>query len=321
MIKLSPLQKKVLGVISMDCRIEVEEVARQVSARPHQVRYVIDRLQDLLSLSPYCLTNPFRRGLVPYSALFSIDNSELSHRTEMIEYLGSRPEVFWLHELYGYYQFIMTIWVPDSQHLHAFLHDFDSRFGSLIVSRSLREVSRNVLFTPAVAQMPSKQRISRGYLAERSVNTLDSIDRDILEALHRSPLASSREIARSLGQPASTIGFRTNRLIKEGVIISCIYDYDARLAGTESYLALVKLNGLGGGLSDGFFEFARQHPRINRIARLLGDWDLEIDLELDEPHELNHIIHQIFKHGNGSVKDVLCHSWGKELRTFAHKRP
>jgi DNA-binding Lrp family transcriptional regulator len=237
----------------------------------------------------------------------------------MLEYLSSCSEIFWLHELYGYYQFIMSIWVTDSQHLDLFLREFDARFGSLVVSKTLAEVSRNIIFTPSVTQTAPKHRLCQGYKAERSAIPLDLMDRQILDLLRRAPLSSFREIARALGQPASTVGFRVNRMIQEGVIITFLYDHDSRLAGTESYLALVKLRGLGGGLSDSFYEFARHHPRINRIARLLGDWDLEIDIDLDEPHQLNQIIHQIFKHGNGAVKDVLCHSWGNELRTFGQK--
>ena len=310
MIKLSPVQKQILAIISMNCRVQAEEVARQISARPHQVRHTIERLKDLLNLSPYCFTNPFRRGLVPYHIFFSINSADLSRRTKMLEHLRSRPEVVWLHELYGYYQFFMYLRVRDSQQLNSFFHDFDTRFGSLVVSKSLSEVSRNSFFVPWLAHDGNTPRPCLEYRAERPSLPLNSIDNKILESLRRAPQASFRDIARTVGQPASTICYRINRLLKLGVIITFPYDYDTRLIGGESFLVLVKLNGLGGALSDSFFDFARQHPRINRIARLFGEWDLEIEIDLDNPHNLSQVIHQIYKHGSGSVQNVLSHSWG-----------
>ena len=83
MIKLTPLQKRVLGVISSNCRASVSDVAGIVSARSHQVRYIMDRLSADLNLSPYCFSNPFRSGLVPYQMYFSMDSGSLSRRTKI----------------------------------------------------------------------------------------------------------------------------------------------------------------------------------------------------------------------------------------------
>jgi hypothetical protein len=47
---------------------------------------------------------------------------------------------------------------------------------------------------------------------------------------------------------------------------------------------------------------------------MIGEWDLEMELELDNSHELNEVIQQLYKHGAGCVRQVLAHTWGMEHR-------
>jgi len=314
-VKLSPFQAKVLAQIVGDARISPQQVAKNLGKRSHSVRYAIQHLRSCLDLKPYCFTDPFKIGLFPYRALFSIDSGDQARCKAMTDYLRKRPEVSWFRELYGHFQFLLAIRVRSTQHLDSFLRDFDSLFGDMIVSRTLAQMSRTSCFTPWLAYTGRGTRSCVEYRHDSSQTSLDELDLRILGVLFDEPLASMDAISRALSTPSSTITYRVEKLVKAGVILGFMYGYDARLANAAEYLILVKLYGLGGGLHERFFEFARSHPRINRITRMIGDWDLELEVHLDNAHDINHVIHQLYQHGAGCVKEVLAHTWGVEHQT------
>lgn len=311
-MKLSPLQKQVLAQIAWEARISPEQVAKHLGVRTHTVRYAIRSLRESLDLQPYCFTDPFKLGQLPYRALFSIDSGDLARCQAMIKYLQSRAEVNWFYELYGHFQFLLAIRVTNTQHLDSFLRDFDSKFGNMVVSRSLAEMARTSCYIPWLAYSGRGARKHVEYRHDTSAVPLDEVDLRILERLRVQPLSPIESLARSVKLPSSTTGYRFEKLLKTGVVLGFMYGYDSRLTNTSAYLILLKLHGLGGGLHERFFEFALHQPRISRVTRMVGEWDLEVEVQLDSPHDVPHIIHQLYRHGDGCVKEVLAHTWGVE---------
>jgi len=61
--------------------------------------------------------------------------------------------------------------------------------------------------------------------------------------------------------------------------------------------------GLGGHL-----------PRVIWIARILGQWDLELEVRLDDPNEIGDIVQQIHACGKGAVREIVMHTWGKVIK-------
>ena len=311
-MKLSPFQKQVLAQIAWEARISPDQVAKKIRSKTHSVRYAIQQLRDLLDLQPYCFTDPFKIGLLPYRALFSINSGDKERCRALIKYLKGCSEVSWFYELYGHFQFLLALRVKSTQHLDTFLKDFDSRFGDMIVSRTLAEMTRTTCYIPWVAYSGSGPRKSVEYRYDSSKVAVDEIDVRILNVLREQPLASVQALARAAKLPSSTASYRFDKLCETGVILGFMYGYESRLANTSSYLILVKLNGLGGGLNERFFEFAEYHPRVNRVTRMIGEWDLEVEVQLDNDHDLADVIHQLYRHGKGCVKEVLAHTWGVE---------
>jgi DNA-binding Lrp family transcriptional regulator len=310
-MKISSLQRKVLAQITWEARLTPEEVARRLGIRPHNARYAMRQLAESLRLHPYCFLDPFKQGLIPYRALFSIDSSDLVRCRKLVAFLQTRPEVIWLRGLQGHYQFLMALRVSSTEHLDSFLQEFDSQFGDIIVAKTLAEMSRTCCFIPWLAYSGKGARRCFEYRHGASAIPLEPLDQAILAELKEHPLASISSLARTLGIPASTAAYRFDRLNKLRVIVGFAYSYDHVAAGVQSHVILVKLKGLGGGLHGSFFEFSASHRRISRVTRMVGEWDLEIEVELDNNLELNSVIHQLYKHGKGAIREVLSHGFAE----------
>lgn len=314
MFKLSAVQKRVLAEITWDARASVEDVARRLSVRPHTVRYAIDQLHSALRLNPFCLTDPFRRGQTPYRFFFSINSADQVRRKKMIEYLKSLPEVHWLYELYGQYQFLLSLRTTSMSHLSVVLKDFDAKFGDLVTTRSVSMMPRVTAFVPWLAHSGSGPRMTFEYSDDAAPVELDATDQKIIALVSAKPLASLRELARVCGIPASTLDYRLDKLVKSRVIVGFFYGYESRLTSGASFLVLVKFHGLGGGMYERFVQFGRNDPRVSRLSRFIGEWDMEMEVVLDDLHDIKDMVHSLHKVGGGVVREIVTHSFGEELK-------
>lgn len=315
MAKLSAVQKRVLAEITWDARASVEELARRLSMRPHTVRYAIDQLQSLLRLNAFCLTDPFRCGHTPYRFFFSVNSADQLRRKKMIDYLRSLPEVHWLYELYGQYQFLMSIRTTSMTHLGTLLKEFDTRFGDLVTVRSVSMMPRVTAFVPWLAHSGHGPRRTFEYSDDATPIEMDAIDRKILGLVSAKPLASIRDLSRACGMPASTLDYRLEKLRASRVIVGFFYGYETRLTSGASFLVLIKFNGLGGsGIYDRFVQFGQNNPRVSRLSRFIGEWDMEMEVVLEDIHDIKEMVQDLHKVGGGLVREIVTHSFGEELK-------
>lgn len=232
----------------------------------------------------------------------------------MIEYLRGVSEVYWLYELYGQYQFLMALRANSVTHLGAVLKDFDSKFGDLVTIRSVSVMPRITAFQPWLAHSGEGPRRMFEYSDDATLVDLDETDLKVIDLVSSKPLASMRELSRVGGMPASTLDYRLGKLLKNRVIVGFFYGYETRLTGSACFLVLVKFKGLGGGIYDHFVKFGRNNPRVARLARFIGEWDMEMEVVLDDIHEINDMVQEICRVGGGLVRDVVTHSYGQELK-------
>lgn len=312
---LTAVQKRVLAEITWNCRDSVADVAKRLRLRDHTVRYAIDQLNSLLDLKAICFTNPFRMGVLPFRIYFCVNSSDKAKVNKMVEYLRKLPEMYWLYGLYGYYQFGMSIRVPNMQVLNTILTKFDDEFGDLITRKSISVLARFAYYEPWIAHTGTGSRKSFEYVNDNERVPFDSVDEKILNAVRSQASLPVGGIAKIVGLPASTVSYRLEKMQKTGVVMGFAYAYESRIDGTESFLIQIAVKGLGFGVVERLFKFARNHPQVEWASRTIGEWDVEMEVGLTSAFELDEIIHQIYKCGEGRVREVMTHAWGREFNT------
>jgi DNA-binding Lrp family transcriptional regulator len=314
MLKLTPIQRRILAEFSLNSRASISAVARKLGIKEHIARNAFDFLSERLSLRPSCFSDPFRQGLIPYRIFFSLKSGDSARIADMLAYLAALPETIWLFSLHGYYNFGLSIRVASVHQLDILLETFDRRFGDLIQKKTVGTIARFVYFTPWPAYSGRGPRGSFEYRLGDFSCSLDETDRKLIDVVRKTPNASTSELARRLSLSASTVQYRLNHLIDSGVLIAFSYIYDYRVIGTESFLILVGLYGLGGSAHERIIEFAQQHPCGMWASKVIGEWNVELEVVLSDPQELHDIIQQIYEIGGGSVREVLTLVWGKDVK-------
>jgi DNA-binding Lrp family transcriptional regulator len=314
MMKLTPIQRKILAEFSLNSRNSVSSVARKIGAKEHVVRNAFDFLSNRLNMKPYCFSNPFRQGLIPYRVYFCLKSGNSPRIAEMLRYLSNRPETIWIFSLYGYYHFGFSLRTSSLLKLDILLEEFDTQFGDLIEKRTIGVIAQFAYFVPWLAFNGRGLRTSFEYRLEEVSSILDETDRKIVNAFRKAPDVPVSKLAKTVGILPTTMQYRIQKLIETGVLIAFSYTYNYSVVGIQSFLLLVSLHGFSGSAHERIIEFVRQHPRGMWAAKIIGEWNVEIEVALEDPRELHTIIQQIYDVGQGAVREVITHVWGEDVK-------
>jgi DNA-binding Lrp family transcriptional regulator len=120
-------------------------------------------------------------------------------------------------------------------------------------------------------------------------DTLDELDRQIIDALRDDARLSARAIGRRLGVAAGTVGQRVGRLEQAGVI--------------RGYTAIVEPASMGRPLGfvvglqiaqgtplDGILAELMAIPEIDEVLVVTGRWDLMVIGRVADPAQLNELL-------------------------------
>ena len=132
--------------------------------------------------------------------------------------------------------------------------------------------------------------------------SLDQLDRVLLRELLRNSRRSIRELARSIGVPASTLHDRLKKLMNQGVIkgFTVVLD-EAKLGYTVKALILVNVEGKH--IIEVEEEIAK-HPNVQMVLDVTGEFDVAVIVTFKSIEELDRF-----------VKNLLKNPYVKQTRT------
>ncbi len=119
--------------------------------------------------------------------------------------------------------------------------------------------------------------------------TLDELDRQIIDALRADARLSARAIGRRLGVAAGTVGQRVARLEQTGVIRGYTAIVEPASVGRPLGF-VVGLQIAQGTPLDGILAELTAIPEIDEVLVVTGRWDLMVIGRVADPAQLNELL-------------------------------
>lgn len=311
---LSALERRVLAEITWDGRASCGDVANRLDLQPHTVRRTIQKLHELLDFKPRCWTNPFVQGHISNRVYFSVRCHDHKRVLEFTEHLRSLPGVTWLAALVGQYQYSMAIRSQGLAELADTFRSIDRLFGDIVIDKHLSSIIHFVYFAPWQTEVKGQVRRELEIKTTSVRTNLDELDGKVLEAVRHDPLGSMASLARKCGIPTSTASYRFANLVDSGTIVAFGFAYSDRRAGFESFMVSIATSGFSGSLFEVFHEFARQQQNVFAVGRALGQWDVEIGVEVENPRDIDIFVQKLHAIGGSAVRTILVHSIRETLK-------
>jgi len=313
-MKITPNEALALASAELRPRAQIKILSKESGLREHTVRYLLTKLQRDGIIKALPVVNLHRLGLTTVNVFFTVGAHRKSTSAALLKLLSSTPEVIWIGEFGGEYQYGVAICAKEVCTVLEILHTLSAKY-------------RGVFFDKALSVQYGTTIISRRYLSNKRFSIqpltskftkeqveIDQLDRQILGVLGAGGAPSNRDVAAKLGIPASTVDLRVKKLTESSVIEGEMFAVDCTKYGYNSFKLLIYSKGVESTLTAGLSKFCYSQPNVTYLIELLGSWDYEIGVEVPRAEDLTEIMQEIYEQFGALVTSIKVLSKFRDIK-------
>lgn len=307
MIKLNLKQKKILKLLSINCRFTNKDIAKCVHLSEDAVAYQIKKLKEELQLGEF--TTQFFFPMVEYHSF----HVWLRMKEEDMIKLKKVKEIHSINKSNGKFDCQILIFAKDLKHFKNIMTKIESSFSIKEYTYSqlignYKEFSNVIPPIDVEVQIPqNKKKFEYALQSKRYPKvdihkriTLDEKDKKIIKVLIEYPRASFQQIYEMTELNHETIRYRIKRFVKEKFITNFgfIHNFSKYGLFVNYFLINIKDKNI-----DDFLQYINSDNRILYCAELQGAYNCIAYVLSSNPHELGEINGNIRKYLENNIEE------------------
>lgn len=289
------LDRKILYELDRNSRQPYSQIAKTLRTSPQVVKYRAENLMRNGELK-YCwpMVEYRKAGYFFGLYFFKLRNMDEKSEKELYDYLDSNRNITIIMRGEGYADLIAGICAKGIFHLNDVVRELNTRFSDhfleydATIPIGFSQFHRSYL---TGAEKEGREIAFTG--ADVKEEQLSENERKVLSMLNADARASLVEIGRKAGISEITAKSIVKKLEKTGVIQSYAILPDHVLLGKPRHRVLFKLKNLTAKREKELFSYCRLHPDIVHHLRVLGNWDLVLDIEVERGEPFRKIIQEM----------------------------
>jgi DNA-binding Lrp family transcriptional regulator len=135
------------------------------------------------------------------------------------------------------------------------------------------------------------------------VYELDEADKKILRILSKNARISVIGLAKKTGLTRDIINYRLKKLIKEKVIVQFRCYPNLKNIGINHYKIIFRTKNFDPESEKKIKTYVKQHKKATQFLKLIGSWDVEIEIETENEDELYNILTELRKEFSEIIRD------------------
>jgi len=306
MIKLDLKDRKVLYELDRNCRQSNTEIARKVGLSKQVVGFRIQRLiENKVISSFYAVIDVSKLGFTINKNFLRLQNLTKEKENAFIEYAKKNPDVVWAASCDGRYDFIFSTWAKNPEYLNDVIKDLNAKFGQFIYERQIATIIRGQYFPRDYLISQKRERVSQEafFGAVSQEEKLDETDWKILLQLGINARMSAVEISSKAKISPDAVIDRIKKLERSGVIKHYMIVPNEAVYPYLHYKVLISLRNNSDKIEKDFISYCQTNPNIVYVVKALGQWDFEVDIEVEDMEKLRAILMDLKSHFQNEIKD------------------
>ncbi|MBN2422031.1 Lrp/AsnC family transcriptional regulator [Candidatus Woesearchaeota archaeon] len=303
--KFDVKDKRILSLISENCRIPLSQLRKTVSLSRDAVKYRIQRMQKkklILGFVPQINIRNF--GFYDFHVFIGIDERRLDKKYSFVEYLKQKPYVRKVIEYSDRYDFEIVILAHSLEEFDDRLTEIITSFPELIMEKETMHVIKGYLSAhiPKRIYNDANIRCSKRFRLLKEFK-LDEIDMKLMDILFEDARTPFYNIAKKLNMTGEAISYRMKNLYKNGVIrkYTCIVNFN-RLK-YHWYTFLLRSKNFTKEHDRKLHKFAESNPFILKAVKCLGTWDFIFYIAADDHRHFHYTVNKIKIEFSDIIKD------------------
>ena len=298
--------RKILLELEKNARQSSFKIGKKASLPRDVVNYRIKKLEDSGIISHYmAIIDHSKLGQIQFKIYLQLQHLTKPQFEEMLSFLNHKKEVKWIAECNGRWDLIFAIITSTIAEFDAVKTEFLAKYSALIS-------------TKAITMMVSAQTLKRAYLLkdEKIINNeiyqlagsekaeFDKTDLKVLAALVEKPRASIIDLAKKAGVSTRAFSYKMRKLEDKKIILGYRVALDLEKIGYQFFKSFIYLENAPEKRIHAFLGFCGFHPNIIHTVKTIGNWDVEIELEVKNNEEFYEIISDLRDKFSDIIKTI-----------------
>ena len=303
-IKLSKLDQKLLFLVDKNSRLGFSKIGKMLRTSEQRISYTIQSLRNKGIINDFiALIDYSKLGLLSFRVFFKIIYVDEEKFEQLISHFTKDSHISSVTSCGGRYDLICTFMAHNpsefNKHLKAIMARFSRQLNnySVLTSIVVRHFGRKYL-----SPNPPLHELFIG--GDRQPYQMNMQELEILGEVAQDARKSSVALAKKVGYTPKTIIAKINKLKEERVISGFSAFLSLEKAGYYRTLLLIKYHNISAEEEGKLVQFCKAHPNIIGLTKTLGEWDLEIEIEVKSIEDFRKIDIIIRKRFPTLIQDI-----------------
>jgi len=305
---LDKKDKRIIYELDKNARQPLSNIAKIVQLKRESILYRLKKyFQEGLIRNYLTVIDMSKLGFLHYKIYLRLHNITENQEKEIIESLCKNPFVSWISSCDGSYSMILGIKARSMEELNEILKDINSKFWKFIKEQHITTIiNAHHYYRDYLIEKRGTTERKIEWGGSRNKVELDEKDLFIIDMLSKNSRVNSVEISSKLKISPDTVIQRIKKLEKLKVIEHyMIWPNVNKLKGIY-YKVLISLHNFNNERENKLYNYCLQNSNIVYLVNCLGDWQLEVDIEVENVQQFRNIMRNFLNNFSEIVSDYTA---------------
>lgn len=306
-ITINNKDREILCALSLNGRISVSKLARQVNLSKQVVSYRLRMMEDKQVIRRYySITNIYELGKIHYRVFIKYRDMNSAAEKELCDYLVQHLEVAWVLLLDGDFDLFFVVWADDIVQFERVYDEIMGRFGAYFGEKYF-SIATRIEYLPYRFISPKDDELCRfrsvvcgGGMAH---HRLDELEKKVLLALNHEGRINYTELAKTCGASQQVVKNKIKSLEERGILIGYNVKIDHSLLGYTYRKVLLKLNDTSRSPLEELSTYLRERVSVIYLLKTIGTYDFEFELMTRTGEEFYGLLRELRQDFAGNIRE------------------
>jgi Lrp/AsnC family leucine-responsive transcriptional regulator len=305
-MRLDKKDKQILYQLDVNARIPTTQLAKKVKLSQPATHY---RLNNLIKrgIIKFFLTNIDYGffGYFPYRFFVRLQNITETKEKELIDYLKNHEFVPFLASCTGRYDLMFCIMAKNMSELRKTINEIKNKYGEFFSEQQIATLITGEFYSRDYLLSKDKRTsfLEKEFGEQTTRPKLDKKDLMILKEISNNCRISSLELSEKIKLSLDAVRYRLKNLERNKIINGYKVYLDNEILNQFRYKIMIQINEPNEEKENKILSFSKQFSNVVYSVKTFGIWDLEIDVEVDNPEKFNRILREIKNSNSNLIKE------------------
>ncbi len=291
MYRLDKIDRRILFELDKNARIPEAQLAKLVGKSKDTVRYRIAQLEKDGIIKGYTTWIDFTKlGYQSYKIYLRLSATP-EQLKKLHDYVSKEKRAFAFFTADGAWSLGLAFFAKNHEEFYEIYNALISKFEEIIISKTYCSMVDAIVGTKDFLE--TGESSNPVFWSKPEDNELDEIEKALLKALFKNGRESLVNLADKCKTSIDKIRTRMRRLDDKKIIFAYKAVVDYNKLGYEFYKSFLFLKNYNQEAEKKLLGHFKKDKNILNILRMVGPWNLELEVMVESYHQYNKIMHEL----------------------------